>query len=111
MIYLNDNGYRINSALKTLVNQVKYPDGYKNYLFLCCKVEVNFNDNVDQGTCFADDNAKDNAKDNSKDNANDNVQDNGNVKGDVNVKRFHPQPTADFNDINRYQLLSPTAYD
>ena len=69
MIYLIDNGYRIKSALNTLVNQVKCPEVYNKCLGCKAKgkVEVNDDDNdnqrsffADQGTCFADVNANDN---------------------------------------------------
>ena len=38
MIYLTDNGYIIKSASITLVNQVKSPEAYNEYLG--CKVKV-----------------------------------------------------------------------
>ena len=62
MIYLIDRGFRIKSALNILVNQCKYPGIYNECFCLGC--------NVNQGTCFADDN--DNANDNSNDKDNDN---------------------------------------
>ena len=71
MIYLIDRGFRIKSALNILVNQCKYPGIYNECSCLSC--------NVNQGTCFADDNV--NVNDNvndlrssfaNKDNVNDN---------------------------------------
>ena len=62
MIHLIDRGFRIKSALNILVNQVKCPEIYTECFCLGC--------NVNQGTCFADDN--DNINDNDKDNVNDN---------------------------------------
>ena len=58
----------IKSALNTLVNQIKCSGGYNECLDCkaTVKLEVNDNDNVNQGTCFADVN----------DNVNVNVSDN-----------------------------------
>ena len=77
MIYLIDRGFRINNALNILVNQCKYPGMYNECFCLGCskdKVDDNANDNVNQGTCFTDDNVNDN--DNDNDNVNDNDNDN-----------------------------------
>ena len=77
MIYLIDRGFRINNALNILVNQCKYPGMYNECFYLGCskdKVDDNANDNVNQGTCFTDDNVNDN--DNDNDNVNDNDNDN-----------------------------------
>ena len=60
MIYLIDRGFRIKSALNILVNQVKCSEIYNECFCLGC--------NVNQGTCFADDNANDKDKDKGKDN-------------------------------------------
>ena len=104
MICLIDNGYRIKSALITLVNQVKTPEAYNECLGCKVKgklgVEVGVNFNFNQGICFADDNVNDNVNDSVNDNVIDNVNDNVNDIGDDNVTdnvhRFHlhPQPTA-----------------
>ena len=77
MIYLIDRGFRIKNALNILVNQCKYPGMYNECFCLGCskdKVDDNANDNVNQGTCFTDDNVNDN--DNDNDNVNDNDNDN-----------------------------------
>ena len=77
VIYLIDTGFRIKRALDILVNQVICPDGYKKCQCLGCKakgkLEVNGNDNDNQGSCFADGNNNDNqgtcfADDNDNDN-------------------------------------------
>ena len=88
MIYLIDRGFRINNALNILVNQCKYPGMYNECFCLGCskdKVDDNANDlrssfanNVNQGTCFTDDNVNDNDNDNDNDNVNDNDNDNVN---------------------------------
>ena len=92
MIYLIDRGFRINNALNILVNQCKYPGMYNECFRLGCskdKVDDNANDlrsssanNVNQGTCFTDDNVNDidNDNDNVNDNDNDNDIDNDNDK-------------------------------
>ena len=78
VIYLID-GFRIKSALNFLVNQCKYPGIYNECFCLSC--------NVNQGTCFADDNVNvnDNAIDNDtvNDNVNDNDKDIDSVKDNV----------------------------
>ena len=66
MIYLIDNGYRMKSALNTLVNQVKCPGAFIKCRCLCCKVKVDVNEN-------------------DKDNVNDNINVNDNVNGNINV--------------------------
>ena len=76
MIYLIDQGFRIKSALVLLVNQVIYPDGYKKCQCLSCKVKSKVE--VNQGTCFPDDNVNDNVNDNDDDNDKVNVNDNDN---------------------------------
>ena len=80
MIYLIDRRFRINNALNILVIQCKYPGMYNECFCLGCskdKVDDNANDlrssfanNVNQGTCFTDDNVNDNDNDidNDKDN-------------------------------------------
>ena len=98
MIYLIDRGFRINNALNILVNQCKYPGIYNECFCLGCSKDNdlqssfanNVNDNVNQGTCFANDN--DNNNDNVNDylndkvnfNDNDYVIDNDNDKDNVN---------------------------
>ena len=72
MIYLIDRGFRIKSALNILVNQCKYPAINNECFCLGC--------NVNQGTCFADDN--DNVNVNLNDN--DNINDNDNVNDSKN---------------------------
>ena len=73
MLYLIDNGYRIKSALKVLVNQVKCPRAYNKCWCSCFRVKVEVNQQssfTNQGmdgvrgmpTCLAGDN--DNVKDN-----------------------------------------------
>ena len=78
MIYLIDRGFRIKSTLNILVNQCKYPGIYNECSGLSC--------NVNQGTCFADDNVNvnDNVIDNDK--VNDNDKDIDSVKDNVNDK-------------------------
>ena len=66
MIYLTDRGFRIKSDLNILVNQCKYPGIYNECFCLDC------NDNINQGTCFADDNDKVIDKGNVNDNDNGN---------------------------------------
>ena len=89
MIYLIDRGFRIKSALNILVNQCKYPGIYNECFCLSC--------NVNQGTCFADDNVNVNDNvidlrssfannDNVNDNVNDNYKDIDSVKDNVNDK-------------------------
>ena len=82
MIYLIDRGFRTKSALNILVNQCKYPGIYNECFCLSC--------NVNQGTCFADDNVNVNDNvidnDNVNDNVNDNDKDIDSVKGNVNDK-------------------------
>ena len=56
MIYLIDNGFRVNIALDLLVNQVQSHEGFKKCLCLGFKVKNDSNSNDNQGTCFADDN-------------------------------------------------------
>ena len=83
MIYLIDRGFRNNNALNILVNQCKYPGMYNECFCLGCskdKVDDNANDNVNQGTCFTDDDVNDNDNDNVNDNDNDNDIDNDNDK-------------------------------
>ena len=66
MIYLIDRGFRINNALNILLNQCKYPGIYNECFCLGCSKDLrssftnNENVNVNQGTCFADDNVNDN---------------------------------------------------
>ena len=82
MIYLIDRGFRIESALNILVNQFKYP-GIHNECFClnCSRGGVNHNvivnylrssfaNNVNQGTCFADD-LRSSFANNDNDNVND----------------------------------------
>ena len=76
MIYLIDRGFRIKSALNILVNQCKYPGIYNECFCLSCsrggdKDKDNVNDNVNQGTCFADD-LRSSFANNDNDNVNDN---------------------------------------
>ena len=79
MIYLIDSGLRIKSALNILVNQCKYPGIYNECSCLSC--------NVNQGTCFADDNVNVNDKDNDlRSSFANNVEDNDNDKDINNVK-------------------------
>ena len=57
MIYLIDRRFTIEAALDILVNQIKYPDGYKKCHCLGCKakgkVEINRRRCLsDQGTCL-----------------------------------------------------------
>ena len=89
MIYLIDRGFRINSALNILVNHCKYPGIYNECSCLSC--------NVNQGTCFADDNVNVNDividlrssfanNDNVNDNVNDTDKDIDSVKDNVNDK-------------------------
>ena len=113
MIYLIDSRFTKDGALDIFVNQDKCPDVYKECHCLGCKAkgkdEVNQgtcftddnvgsnlgtcfaddNDNDNQGTCFADDNDKDNVNDGTSwsdtHNANDNGKDNGNDSGNDNV--------------------------
>ena len=59
LIYLIDRGFTFKSALIVLVNQVKCPEIYNECFCLGC--------NVNQGTCFADDNDNVNVNDNDKD--------------------------------------------
>ena len=87
MIYLIDRGFRINNALNILVNQCKYPGMYNECFCLGCskdKVDDNANDNVNQGTCFTDDNVNDKDNDNDNDNVNDNDNDNDNFNDNDN---------------------------
>ena len=69
MIYLIDRGFRINNALNILLNQCKYPGIYNECFCLGCSKDLrssfttNENVNVNQGTCFADDNVNDNDND------------------------------------------------
>ena len=83
MIYLTDRGFRIKSALNILVNQCKCPGIYDERFCLSC--------NVNQGTCFADDNVNvndlrssfannviDRVNNNDNDNDKDNVNDQDN---------------------------------
>ena len=88
MIYLIYRGFRINNVLNILVNQCKYRGMYNECFCLGCskdKVDDSANDlrssfanNVNQGTCFTDDNVKDNDNDNDNVNDNDNDSDNDN---------------------------------
>ena len=99
VIYLIDNGYRKKSALITLVNQVKSPEAYDEYLGCKVKgkfgVEVGVNVNANQKACFADDNVNDNINERVNDNVNDNISDidndNGNENVTDNVSGFNPQ--------------------
>ena len=92
MIYLIDNGYRRESALITLVNQVKFPESYDECLGFKIKgkLGVEFGDNVnvnDQGfqpQPMADVNDNVNANDNVNDYINDNVIDNDKGKNKAN---------------------------
>ena len=86
---LSDNGYRIKSALNTLVNQVKCPEVHNKCLGCKAKGKVE----VYQGTCFADDDDKINQgtclacheQSSFADGiGNDNVNVNGNANGNVN---------------------------
>ena len=79
MIYLFDRGFRIESALNILVNQVKCPRMYIECLCLGCK-DLGC---IDQGTCFA--NNKDKTDDNFNVNDNVNVNDTVNVNNNVNI--------------------------
>ena len=58
MIYLIDRGFRIQSALNNLVNQVNCPVGYIKCQCLGCKVKSKVD--VNPRSCFADDNVSDN---------------------------------------------------
>ena len=87
MIYLIDRGFRIKSALNILVNQCKYPGIYNECFYLSCSRGGDKDkDNVNQETCFADDNDNDNVNgnDNVNDNVNVNDSDNDSVNDSVN---------------------------
>ena len=81
MIYLIDGGFRINSALNILINQVKYPAMYNECWCLSCKDKVNVND---------------------KDNDNDNVNDNGNDKFIYLFGGKHPKVKPKTNQRSSY---------
>ena len=82
MIYLIDKGLRVKIAHYNLINQVKCPGMLNECLCLGCKVKGEVedkdivkgfqpqplaDDNVNQGTCFADDNVNDNVNVNVND--------------------------------------------
>ena len=119
MIYLIDRGFRINNALNILVNQCKYPGMYNECFCLnCSRGDVNDlrssfanNVNVNQGTCFADDNVNVNVSDNVNDNDNDsyndndNVNDNDNDNDNVNVNVNVNDKDNDNDDRDNYIYL------
>ena len=108
MIYLIDRGFRIKNALNILVNQCKYPGIYNECFCLSC--------NVNQGTCFADENDivndlrssfANNVIDNVNDNDlrssfanNDNDKDNDNVNVNVIDKNIDNDNVKDNNNDN-----------
>ena len=96
MIYLIDNGYRMKSALITLVNQVKSPEAYNECLGCKVKdklgVEAGFNVNFNES---GNNNVNDSVNDNVNYDVNENVNDIGNENVTDNVNGFDPQPTAD----------------
>ena len=105
MIYLIDNGYRIMSALNTLVSQVKCPEVYNKCLGCEAEgnVDVNANNNVNQGTCFADVNDKDIINGNANVNDKDNDAD---VNENVNGETW----TISHNNYNLLPSLSDDTY-
>ena len=114
MFYLFDRRSTIEGALDILVDQVKCLKMYDICFYFGCKikgkVEVNVNQetcfadenvsgnvnvNDNQGTCFADGNGTDNVNVNNNVNGKVDAKDNVNVNVNDNVNGFHPQPTAD----------------
>ena len=75
MIYFIDRGFRIESALKILINEVKYPRMCNECLCFNCKDKLIDNININD---INNDNDNDNVNDNDNDNANDNVNDKDN---------------------------------